>query len=76
MREDDMRLKSETLFSLNASEVRLIRCQLGLSIRQAAIYAGVSRGSWEHYEKKGISNGIVAEKVQNWDKERRLLGGK
>jgi DNA-binding transcriptional regulator YiaG len=71
-----MRIKSNTLFSLNASEVRLIRSQLGLSVRQAAYLSGVSVGSWQHYERRGISNGVVVEKVQNWDKERRLFGGK
>lgn len=71
-----MRIKSNTLYSIHASEVRLIRRQLGLSVRQAAIYAGVSLGSWQHYEKKGISNCVVVEKVKNWGvvKDRRLPG--
>lgn len=71
-----MRIKANTLYSINPSEVRLIRRQFGFSVRQAAIYAGVSPSSWQHYERKGISNGVVVEKVRGWGvtKERRLPG--
>lgn len=72
----EMRTKSRTLYSINPTEVRLIRRQLGLSVRQAAICAGVAKGTWQYYEQQGISNCVVVEKVRGWgvQRERRLPG--
>jgi transcriptional regulator with XRE-family HTH domain len=60
--------KKAGLIAISAFEIKQKRIQRGWSQEQAALYCGVSRGSWQHYERAGVTNAIVVAAI------KRLLG--